>query len=160
MNTPEDDTRATTTDEVTVSQIPGKGRGVIALCAFAAGECVMVGKASAVVAKPTVYSVQVGNERHVELAEPATYSNHGCNPNCGLRDNEFGAYDFIAMRPIVRGEEILWDYAMSEYELSAPFECRCGARACRGRVSGFRNLSAEHVASFGDLYANYLRSLT
>lgn len=40
------------------------------------------------------------------------YVNHSCSPNCGVRLNDAGAYDFVAREPIAAGEEITFDYAM------------------------------------------------
>lgn len=65
-------------------------------------------------------------------AEKADYINHSCNPNGGL----LGASNLIAMRDIEIGEEITFDYAMSDSTPYDQFECGCGAPNCRGKVTG------------------------
>lgn len=59
------------------------------------------------------------------------YVNHSCAPNAGLR----GQIALVALRDIHPGEEICYDYAMSEGGGCPEFECRCGASDCRGRVT-------------------------
>ena len=76
-------------------------------------------------------------DAHVRIDLPARFINHSCDANCGVMDNEFGAYDFIARRTIVEGEELSFNYETSEYVISAFETCMCGAENCRGYVAGF-----------------------
>ncbi len=64
--------------------------------------------------------------------EPADYINHSCNPNAGVR----GQISLVAMRPILPGEEITFDYAMTDSTPFDEFPCACGAPQCRGQVRG------------------------
>jgi hypothetical protein len=41
---------------------------------------------------------------------------------------------FRAVRNIRKDEEVTWDYLSAESDISAPFECGCGAANCRGRI--------------------------
>lgn len=67
-----------------------------------------------------------------QLPEPGDFVNHGCNPNAGMS----GQAGLVALRPIRQGEEICFDYAMSDGSAYDEFDCRCGAVECRGRVTG------------------------
>jgi len=81
------------------------------------------------------HTLQVDDDLYlapIGLDEPADYVNHSCNPNAGIR----GQIVLVAMRPIAAGEEITFDYAMSDGSAFDEFECACGAPNCRGRVSG------------------------
>lgn len=60
------------------------------------------------------------------------YVNHCCEPNAGLA----GQIVLVAMRDIQPGEEVCFDYAMSDATSYDEFDCECGAPACRGRVTG------------------------
>jgi hypothetical protein len=60
------------------------------------------------------------------------YVNHSCNPNAGLS----GQIALVAMRDIHPGEEVCFDYAMSDTMPYDEFNCGCGAPTCRGRVTG------------------------
>jgi len=66
------------------------------------------------------------------MDEPADYINHSCSPNAGL----IGPIALVAMRVIAAGEEITFDYAMSDSSSFDEFDCACGTPACRGRVTG------------------------
>ena len=57
--------------------------------------------------------------------------NHSCEPNLGLQ----GQIVFVALRDIVKDEELSFDYAMTDDE---PYEmrCNCGASNCRKVITG------------------------
>jgi hypothetical protein len=41
---------------------------------------------------------------------PARFINHSCEANVGIRDNDLGAgaFDFLALKPVLRDEELTW----------------------------------------------------
>ena len=57
--------------------------------------------------------------------------NHSCEPNVGI----VGQIVFRAMRDIMPGEELTFDYATGDDD-DWKMECRCGAADCRGTVTG------------------------
>ncbi len=63
--------------------------------------------------------------------DPSDCFNHSCNPNAGLN----GQISLVAMRAIAVGEEICFDYAMSDSNPYDEFDCGCGAPNCRGRIT-------------------------
>jgi len=62
--------------------------------------------------------------------EPGDSINHSCDPNCGMRN----ATTIVAMREIAVGEELTFDYAMSDASDYDEFECNCGTSLCRSHV--------------------------
>jgi hypothetical protein len=61
------------------------------------------------------------------------YVNHSCDGNAWYE----GADLLVAMRDIAEGEEIYYDYALTENHPSFAFpQCMCGKAICRGRISG------------------------
>ena len=62
--------------------------------------------------------------------EPGDSINHSCEPNCGMRN----ATTIVAMRDIAVGEELTFDYAMSDASDYDEFKCNCGTTLCRGHV--------------------------
>jgi hypothetical protein len=94
------------------------------------------------------HTIQTGWNQHVVMDLPAILVNHCCQANVGIRTNNVGAYDFIALRDIKKGQEVLWDYETSEYYLYGQFLCSCGAPNCRGTVKGFH----AHGQTVTDLY--------
>lgn len=67
-----------------------------------------------------------------EEKEPNDCFNHSCDPNLGFA----GQIGLVAMRDIEAGEELTFDYAMSDGSPYDEFECHCGSADCRGRVTG------------------------
>lgn len=67
-----------------------------------------------------------------EEKEPNDCFNHSCDPNIGF----FGQIGLVAMRDIEAGEEVTFDYAMSDGGPYDEFDCYCGSPNCRGKVTG------------------------
>ncbi|MFM6580459.1 MAG: EamA family transporter, partial [Dolichospermum sp.] len=98
---------------------------------------------------------QVDFDLHIELDEPAQLINHSCSPNTGIRNNQFGGYDFIALFDIPDGTEITWDYSTTEFsDISIP-QCYCGSLECRSNIRGFKFLSVEIKKKYGEFIADY-----
>ncbi|MBA2125390.1 SET domain-containing protein-lysine N-methyltransferase [Hyphomicrobium methylovorum] len=119
------------------------GHTVVARGAIAKGELLVVWSGTLVTGEelnslsPTVrrYCLQVEEDQYlVSLSdcEPPDYVNHSCSPNAGLS----GQIALVAMRDIAAGEEITYDYAMSDGSPYDEFACSCGSPHCRGHVSG------------------------
>lgn len=85
--------------------------------------------------------------------EEADYFNHCCNPNAGLN----GQSSLIAMRDIMPGEEICFDYAMSDSTPYDEFTCGCGASNCRGQVTGNDWQIVELWDQYRGYYSPYLQ---
>jgi SET domain-containing protein len=67
-----------------------------------------------------------------EEKEPNDCFNHSCDPNLGF----FGQIGLVAMRDIEAGEELMFDYAMSDGGPYDEFECCCGSSTCRKKITG------------------------
>lgn len=102
------------------------------------------------------YSVQVEEDLYlVTLGEPeaADYINHSCDPNAGPS----GQIVIVALRDIEPGEEICFDYAMSDGSPYDEFDCACGAINCRGRVTGNDWMLPELQARYAGHFMPYLQ---
>jgi uncharacterized protein len=143
--------------DVKVSAAGAKGHGVFALREFVRGETVIVGKAIGYPSQRTRMSVQVDWRRHVEMDPPATLLNHSCAPNLGVHENEWCAYDFVALHDIAAGDELVFDYAMTEHSLVAPLACWCGSADCRGEIRPWRDRDDEWRDQHAAWIASYLR---
>lgn len=135
-----------------------KGRGVFTTRDWSIGEIVISARVTEVSPVRTNHSFQTAANTHAEFDEPARLVNHSCEPNLGIRDNDFQAFDFVALRPIKLGEELTWDYATSEYESIAVPLCRCHSPACRGTVLGYKHLTDGERKRLTHI-ANYLRTM-
>lgn len=143
--------------DVEVAAAGAKGHGVYALREFVRGETVIVGRAIDHPPGRTRMSVQVDLGRHVEMNAPATLLNHSCEPNLGVRENEWCAYDFVALRDIPAGEELVFDYAMTEHSLVAPLSCCCGSANCQGEIRPWSDRGDEWCEQNAKWLAPYLR---
>ncbi|MBI4137175.1 SET domain-containing protein-lysine N-methyltransferase [Candidatus Roizmanbacteria bacterium] len=139
-----------------VREIDRKGKGVFAVKKFSREDVVVIGRIAQIVPKRTSHSFQIAYNQHVDLDEPARLINHSCDPNCGIQQNVFGGYSFIAMRKIKPGEEITWDYCMSEYISIAVSTCLCRTAACRGTIRGWKYLPLQLKKKYKDYMAPYL----
>ncbi len=138
----------------------GMGDGVFATRDFAPGETVMVCVAAAPAACNDVHANQVSATDWVHEQGLAPMINHSCDPNCGVRRVDGGDFELRARRPIAAGEEITFDYAMRNHVVEhVPQACLCGTAACRGTITGWRDLPADRKAAYGDLVAPYLLEL-
>ncbi|HJV82385.1 SET domain-containing protein [Noviherbaspirillum sp.] len=67
----------------------------------------------------------------------ARFINHACEPNCEALEHEDGRVFLYALRPIARGEELSYNYALIYEGRHTPavkraFACRCGTPGCTG----------------------------
>jgi len=71
--------------------------------------------------------------------------NHSCNPNTILDTARMLVF---ASRDIAVGEELTFFYPSTEWEMSAPFVCMCGAPNCIHVVAGARFLPASTLENY------------
>jgi hypothetical protein len=100
------------------------------------GEIICVIPSELVQNKPTQYTVQVDRDRHVEVRELASM-NHSCDPSVILDTSRMLVF---AARDLAAGDELTFFYPSTEWEMSAPFICLCGAPSCIHVVAGARFL--------------------
>jgi hypothetical protein len=98
------------------------------------------------VARPTYLSVQVADDRHIHLApEFLQYINHSCEPNTFF-DTQKG--EVVAVRDIAPNEEISFFYPSTEWSMTQPFVCFCGARNCLGQIQGAAHLPKQALVKY------------
>ena len=141
-------------------EISGKGEGVFATRLFNPDETVMVGIIEKTLNSNHSHASQIGEHDYVLHAGLVSKVNHSCDPNCGIRVNETGAHDFIAIKPISINEELTFDYAMRNYSVDHfPRKCMCGSTKCRGEITGWRDLSDKKKREYDGVAAPYLIAL-
>ncbi|MCU1361498.1 MAG: Nuclear protein [Ilumatobacteraceae bacterium] len=84
--------------------------------------------------------------------EPADFVNHSCEPNCAMS----GSVLVVALRDIEAGEELTYDFAMSDGSDYDEFECACGSRQCRGKVTGHDWMLPELQLRYRGHFSPYL----
>lgn len=139
------------------------GHGVFALQRIAAGERLVVWGGEIVTGERLAtlppgerrLCLQVEEELYLWTTRegPADWINHSCDPNAGLQ----GQITLVALRDIDPGEEICFDYAMSDGSPYDEFDCHCGALECRGRVTGEDWRRAELQDRYQGFFSPYLQ---
>jgi SET domain-containing protein len=120
------------------------------------GQVVTLAQVLALPRQEQGHTIQIYDELYLAplgMEEPADYVNHSCNPNAGV----CGQISLVAMRDIAAGEEITFDYAMSDSSSFDEFDCACGAPTCRGRVSGDDWKRPELWNRYDGYFSTYLQ---
>lgn len=63
----------------------------------------------------------------------AKYINHSCDSNCEV-DIIRGHIWIIALRDIVKGEELFYNYGYDDFNEFKDHPCRCGSKRCVGYI--------------------------
>jgi hypothetical protein len=98
------------------------------------------------------HAIQCAADRFRDSAGIARYVNHSCEANCGIK----GLFDIVAMRTIQPGEEITWDYEMTEDSDWWRMDCRCGSPRCRKVIGAYRNLPEEFRVKYRGFISQWL----
>ena len=134
-----------------------KGEGVFATRSFKTREIVMDGIIEKRLEENHSHASQIGKNKYVFHAGLISKVNQSCSPNCGIKINETGGHDFVAIREIKVNEEIVFDYAMRNYGVDYfPKQCMCGSEICRGRITGWKDLPDERKKIYEGFVAPYL----
>ena len=124
--------------------------GVFARRAYAKDEVVFRVEGP-VIPEPTKYSFMAGIDVHIEperedgVSDFGHYLNHSCSPNVIVRPvhpSEGDPYiDVVARYNLKSGEELAFDYATLEYDVTAAATpCKCGTPECRRVIHGYKDL--------------------
>ncbi|TFH21592.1 MAG: SET domain-containing protein-lysine N-methyltransferase, partial [Myxococcales bacterium] len=99
-------------------------------------------------------TLQVDDDAYLvsDVEGPADWVNHCCEPNAGMN----GQISLVALCDIHAGEEICFDYAMTDASDYDEFDCRCGARQCRGRVTGSDWMQEDVVERYAGYFSTYI----
>ncbi len=138
------------------------GRGIFATQDIRAGDVLAVWGGAVTIGPrfrslpPEMRQISVQVEEDVYLVPgvegAAEWFNHSCSPNAGMN----GQICLVALRDIAAGEEICYDYAMSDGSPYDEFECHCQAPECRGRITGDDWRRPDLWARYGNHFSPYL----
>ena len=88
---------------------------------------------------PDYASIDLGHQ-HVHHSI-ARFINHSCDPTAYV---DAKAKKIVAVKPIKRGDEITFNYLISERQIVAPFDCNCGTSNCVRRVKKILAVEQSH----------------
>lgn len=142
---------------------PGSGRGVFALESIAPGEVIAAWGGRVTLSSEFTFLPESVRKLSLQIEDDfflipqggenaADFINHSCDPNAGMA----GQILVVAMRAIEAGEEICYDYAMSDGSGYDEFECCCGTAYCRGKITGSDWSRTELWSRYEGYFSPYL----
>ena len=145
---------------------PGKGSGSFAISKISKGEIVAsfggnVINQSELTNYPTdrvSRSLQLNSDTYLlsgDVPEAGDMINHSCEPNCGIA----GTSSVQTLRDIEIGEELTFDYAMSDSSQYDEFNCACGKDKCREKITGMDWQKKDLQAKYSKYFSAYIESL-
>lgn len=107
--------------------------------------------------EPPIYAqdhaIQFAKDKYRDSKGIARLVSHSCEPNCGVKDK----FKIIAMRNIKKGEELSFDYDMSENS-DWRMKCECGNKNCRKVVGSYNKLPQKIREKYKGYISSYLIS--
>jgi hypothetical protein len=91
-------------------------------------------------------SVQASRDLHIELNCDLVYINHSCDPSLVFDMQRWEVR--VGKKGLQEGQELTFFYPSTEWDMAQPFDCLCGSGACRGRISGARDMSEDVLAGY------------
>jgi SET domain-containing protein len=98
------------------------------------------------------HAIQCGPSLWRDSKGLARYLNHSCDPNCGIK----GRFKVVAMRNIKKGEQITWDYEMTEKSNWWKMKCQCGSANCRKKIGNYKNLPKGQRRKYSGFISSWL----
>lgn len=82
------------------------------------------------------------------------YVNHSCDGNCW-----YDGTPLYTLRDVKKGEELAYDYALTDAHSTFRLKCLCGTAKCRGTVTGDDWKSPELQARYGRHFMPHILAL-
>ena len=117
-----------------------------ATTAFNAGETICKFSAATELEIPTYLTVQTGINKHITLSPSfIQYINHSCDPNVFFNTSTM---ELMALKNISIGDELVFFYPSTEWDMTQSFQCFCGSLACLKEIKGAAYLSADTISKY------------
>jgi hypothetical protein len=95
---------------------------------------------------PSYLTIQIALHSHITL-NPfyLQYVNHSCTPNIFF---DTARSEYIALTALQPGDELVFFYPSTEWDIQQPFACHCGARNCLKVIKGAAHLSPAQLKKY------------
>ncbi|KAN0060352.1 hypothetical protein ACQY0O_007681 [Thecaphora frezii] len=102
------------------------------------------------VSAPSYSTVQVDEDKHIELNSDLLYCNHSCDPNVGFCvDGDKEHWKAVAIKDIEKGDTLTFFYPSTEWQMAQPFACACNCGPqCLGQIDGAASIPAPTLARY------------
>lgn len=98
------------------------------------------------------HTIQIGPRQWRDSNGIGRLINHSCDPNCGIKKRT----NVVAMRDIAKGEQITWDYEMTEKNPTWRMRCRCGSPLCRKVIGHYKFMPKNIRAKYRGYISSWL----
>jgi alkylated DNA nucleotide flippase Atl1 len=98
------------------------------------------------------HAIQFGKAIWRDSNGIARLVNHSCEPNCGIKN----LFSIVAMRAIEPGEQITWDYEMTEKNTHWKMKCKCGSKSCRKVIGNYSRMPAATRKKYTGFISDWL----
>ena len=92
-------------------------------------------------------SVQISEDKDIELNSDLVYTNHSCDPSV-IFDMEKFEVRIVSSRTVKEGDDLTFFYPSTEWDMQQPFNCNCGSKSCLGVVSGAKDLDGAQLKRY------------
>lgn len=101
--------------------------------------------------------LQVGMRTYIDLDDFSRTFNHSCDPNAGIRKRS----ELFALRTILKGEQITFDYSATIAPTLWKMSCHCGSKNCRKMIGDVCSIPPAQLAKYKRLGAiqRYMKTL-
>ncbi len=129
--------------KVEIRKTTHHGKGIFAIDMIKKGEVIAAFDGRVYSSRSTKWNedlynhcIQFEEKKWRDSTGIARLINHSCEPNCGIQN----LFQIVAMRNILLGEEITWDYEMTEDHPYWRMACSCGTGSCRKVIGAYGNM--------------------
>lgn len=143
--------------KIEVKETGRYGKGLFASCDVKKGEIVIDFSGGKIYEAKKAselfddHAIQFADHKWINTPGIGRFINHSCSPNCGVRGN----FEFVAMRRIKKGEELTYDYEMTE-DSDWRMECCCGSAACRKIIGAYSSMPQQVREKYKGYIAQWL----
>ena len=117
-----------------------------ATAAFNTGDIICNFSAATELETPTYLTIQIGINKHITLSPNfIQYINHSCDPNVFFNTSTM---KLMALKNISIGDELVFFYPSTEWEMTQSFQCFCQSLACLKEIKGAAYLSADTISKY------------
>jgi len=130
---------------IMLNSITGQ-KSLLANAFFDAGETVCAFEAENTFAEASYLTIQTGDQTHITLLPDfLQYTNHSCSPNVFF---DTGTFQLIALADIQPGDELVFFYPSTEWDMAQPFSCFCGSPNCLHLIRGAAYLPEDTALKY------------
>ncbi len=99
--------------------------------------------------------IGLGENKWIDPLYPFDSINHSCNPNLGIKNSRIA----VALKDIIKGEELLLDYSTTESDQLWKLDkkCKCSSKNCRKIIKSIQYIPKKVFDSYMPYIPKYFQ---